>query len=1522
MAGKSAMKLEIENLEEYKPRLRHPGILEHLSTIFSVRVEDILTIYNDFHDGAYTPGKEHLSNLNIISKKSAVVEAEFLTEGKLFEIAHSVSKVPYYEKYNIIMLDCETHHKNGIAHQLRTIQIFIPGLNRLIFMEYSSEDTFKIYRANGTEIRILKTENPEFFFQKALPELLLNSIFSLYLEHGSHLSLANIPLEEFINVDTGYMLDSFNIPSFISAHNVAYDIPIFTDFLKSFKKAEVLRLDRGFGEKITIPLYEGTFKIKSRLMYLENKIFTGSLTFGSLQFRLLDTMNLAGFYSKMGKSLANLSKNFNKVFTKLEFDTSEFSDDVLSEDAIAYALTDVLATHELLHTLPEAIIELGEVYKNIEFDIDSEKYNFAEFFPKTKSDIISILSPATLPKKIMERFIKAFGEEKYKTNAKLTKDFYYFFYGGRVRTHKIGKLEDVMYYDFKSQYPHVFNSIGMENIVLNYCKKDISEIVKPYSDDFRKEIKHVVDKILKEKSLIPLKEFSFKYPYGVFYVTSSVKYLASKSIKKGEVVLPRTPKKNRYERVVSSHRDVYLEGSYNSDLYELIYNLLSYRLQGKPWKWIYSKIVVKPEHSIYFQMEKLINIEGEHYGVKASSPIFLSLKYRDIFKKKLKEIEDKDSENYKYYDALQYAIKQNANSFFGIFGDNSWTYENPVIASSVTSFARFLSRFAELMASFWDIDKYYVDTDGIMLENHPAIKEVTNYFLGVDELELEDELEVFTPLFSKFYRYTDKKYGRMTIRTHGRGSYDYSYAHIEKGREKKVKLFDYNFFDNAFNYLSGHEEAGLYSCRLIRTESKRSGSSSNAKLFRNVEYKKARVEAIANQGYYMEGSDIYTHVLPRNSRSIGKFFKVYQVEIPGLEEVREELAEVKESLKAYYEVSGWMEFYRFISEEFAAGGYGEVLADDENLRTLYMPQIKKLAKYFKIHYYKHSNFFLRLFEKIKEYSDIKDLLGKASGKDIIAEYEAYDSATVSFMEERLYKLEDMLTESLSPFNSIIPKRVITAYYSNQEYADGMDAITYLLKRIGLRIKKKSAKEYIINRLKVFNRNYHGEKVRLIDIKKAFSRGEIIRLEYPRITLTQEPFVLDSNLYYNEKYHTCEYYTSIVVPKPTVVRAHVRHYALAISSLYNTSNNVRGEKNPLPVDMRRWVQKTAGEVVFKYSLNENGEIKRVSDDELAQIRCRFSLKVKDVTLEDKPYFSGDLRITIDAEDREEIGYFQSLERKIIARLLEDIKLLRKVFIVSFGEHSPSTSDLFIRFLDTLITLDVLDSIVEALKSSKSQLTALHMAVDYELDKTFEETFLSWFSSTNLKTARAYAPNEAAKEMLIELLESKESSWRQLKDYQAGISINFYNRTKSLYHRVEKVFKDKMTKKAIEKFMTVKEEFDSSEGQTWRVEAVALGMKRYMETKRIFLLAKNIMVLLAKVHASRILSKISAFMLEKKRENLLKERVSKTFKMSNSYTTVIYPFLLVLFSFLDNILIQFPTWLNESSEFSQFKQNPTT
>ncbi|MDI6708503.1 MAG: DNA polymerase domain-containing protein [Candidatus Thermoplasmatota archaeon] len=138
------------------------------------------------------------------------------------------------------------------------------------------------------------------------------------------------------------------------------------------------------------------------------------------------------------------------------------------------------------------------------------------------------------------------------------------------------------------------------------------------------------------------------------------------------------------------------------------------------------------------------------------------LKERAEIKKKLKG--SKDSEQIRYYQGLELAVKTLMNAFYGVFASSFYRFTNPAIGGSITAFAReSIKKIIKTLESE-GVNVIYADTDSIFFQSpYDSLEETVKFGEKTAErfskggVVLESE-KVLEPFFShgKKKRYVGK----------------------------------------------------------------------------------------------------------------------------------------------------------------------------------------------------------------------------------------------------------------------------------------------------------------------------------------------------------------------------------------------------------------------------------------------------------------------------------------------------------------------------------------------------------------------------------------------------------------------------------------------------------------------------------------------------------------------------------------------------------------------------------------------
>lgn len=720
------------------------------------------------------------------------------------------------------------------------------------------------------------------------------------------------------------------------------------------------------------------------------------------RFLIVDTLYIARTLQIPG-SLKQLAKN--SPFPKKEIDYTEYEKAELSYDAVIYAVYDVLS-------LPYVYRDLMARVEKVSDKLKVEKRASVQCYEHAWEK-----GSGTIAGAYLKHLIGRVSDDIDDWNAA--------YLGGLTRTWKTGKFKpgndkQIRYLDLTSAYPFSIVKQGLLDIYVGNAEffKDTPFDKQVYDDLIYSSL--LLCKVKREVEIFV--ELDVEKPeIGEEWNVSnrfSIPYI--RSFDKGKKVAD------------ISHSFGILKAERGDDI-------------------ILTKVEYEINKLLNPEFEKIVSPVKILYGARPKSRE-KSMEYIQLYemRKKLK----------KEGDPAQVGFKVLLNSVYGKTAQNVEEFFTKSIPAAITGFVRYQIMAIVTKALQLGMDVIYSDTDSLyvagserqltaLMNYANKLNEYPKELFGEDNLKDEGEnIICFLSVKRKRYaKVVENEDGSVTIYVKG-GSYtDINWRHLllylvlltnrftvegiqkalqEKDFPDELPDFDEEFIEK-FRKLAERVYRG-YTGRDLKEIFPQLNKSAKITLLRNFHAGKL--------GYYKES---FQHRVLKawEFEAYNRFLKLHGYDtLERLKEVFWNLVDLHfEKARAEKEankpISKWQEFYNLLKDELYNDGYGEWLADTgEGERFGYY--FRKLARYLNIREVNlnDSQFFLTLFEKLREYSDLRELISSIAPKSVeINDFDnSYVGDWISNLDDEIYELENELINLLTELRELKEKYPMPKLY--------------------------------------------------------------------------------------------------------------------------------------------------------------------------------------------------------------------------------------------------------------------------------------------------------------------------------------------------------------------------------------------------------------------------------------------------------------------------------------------------------------
>ncbi len=735
------------------------------------------------------------------------------------------------------------------------------------------------------------------------------------------------------------------------------------------------------------------------------------------RFLIVDTLYIARTLQIPG-SLKELAKD--SPFSKKEIDYTEYEKPELSYDAVIYAIYDVLS-------LPYVYRDLMARVEGVVDKLKIEKRASVQCYEHAWEK-----GSGTIAGAFLKHLIGRVSDDIDDWNAA--------YLGGLTRTWRTGKHKpkngkQIRYLDLTSAYPFSIVKQGLLDIYAGNAEffRDVSFDEDVYND-------------LIFSSLLLCK------------VKRGVEIFVELDVEKPEI----GEEWNVSNRFSISYIRSFDKGKKVADISHSFGILKAERGD--------EVILTKVEYEI----NKLLNPDFEKcvspirilYGARAKSREE-SMEYIELYRmrKKLK----------KEGDPAQVGFKVLLNSVYGKTAQNVEEFFTKSIPAAITGFVRYQIMAIVIKALQLGMDVFYSDTDSLyaagserqlkaLMDYANKLNEYPKELFGEDNLKDEGEnIICFLSVKRKRYaKIVEKEDGSIVIYVKG-GSYtDINWRHLllylvlltnrftiegiqkalqEKDFPEELPKLDEEFVEK-FRKLA-ERVYREYTGKDLKEIFPQLNRSAKITLLRNFHAGKL--------GYHKES---FQHRVLRawEFEAYNRFLKLHGYDtLERLKEVFWSLVDLyHERAKAEKEgnrkVSKWQEFYNLLKEELSEEGYGEWIAESgESERFAY--HFRKLAKRLgmKDINLKDTRFYLNLFEKLREYWDLRELVSSIAPKSVeINDFDnSYIGDWINSLDNEIYSLEDELLALLKELEGLrekypMPKAYIGVFFGVYNKGERLD----------------------------------------------------------------------------------------------------------------------------------------------------------------------------------------------------------------------------------------------------------------------------------------------------------------------------------------------------------------------------------------------------------------------------------------------------------------------------------------------------
>jgi len=401
------------------------------------------------------------------------------------------------------------------------------------------------------------------------------------------------------------------------------------------------------------------------------------------------------------------------------------------QDLLKYNLLDVLAMAELPVSLFKWIDVVKDMMKDVRIRVGDVVVSYADLIPDLDV-VFDVVSTATIPKKIIENFLKLFGSERYEElSSRIGMLFKEFYMGGQVKLNYFGRYrarEWIVYGDFKSMYPTIMNDMALLNMLAAFAT---GNVVEHRGGDAVRILYSILWEIERAKSVGEVYAKIMPRYMGVVAVRVPKELLVKVriSVKKrsGEILLSKRGDRENERTVTALFRD----SEVVMDLPEFVANAWLYKIQNRLRE--FRRLIRFIEDGCYvveFRRVAELDVPEElkqkiadwFNGVELRDPVLVFYAMR----KRAKEMVKRGEIHERLGKALDYAFKQLMNSMYGIFANEIWRFRNYLVAAAVTAWGRSWSMVVEELIKRFGGKPLYADTDSWIFDGRPEIIDLVN----------------------------------------------------------------------------------------------------------------------------------------------------------------------------------------------------------------------------------------------------------------------------------------------------------------------------------------------------------------------------------------------------------------------------------------------------------------------------------------------------------------------------------------------------------------------------------------------------------------------------------------------------------------------------------------------------------------------------------------------------------------------------------------------------------------------------
>ncbi|AGK60973.1 hypothetical protein Asulf_00969 [Archaeoglobus sulfaticallidus PM70-1] len=699
------------------------------------------------------------------------------------------------------------------------------------------------------------------------------------------------------------------------------------------------------------------------------------------RFLIVDTLYIS-FTLNLPSRLADLA--LDSPFPKKEIDYSEFEKSLLGYEAVIYSIFDVLSIPYVYSELKNRIYDLTLQYLKVEEK--SSQLCFEHVWEKGTG----ALAEAYL-RKLIGRVKPFVSDHQTKYFGGITRDWVnekVFPSDGRV----IRNLDFTSAYPFAVAYQGVLDILNgdfEEYVDVKFDEEIYNELL--YSAVLRfkaKKTMYVIIEVDREKDKIKTvngkKQWDISNAFGIGYIRSFDGMEKVQDMQHEFAFL----KVQRGEHFILTKAEYEMNRAFNSD---------------------FDKFVLP------------LKIE---YGLTATRKD-KSLEYLSLYGLR-KELKKKG-------DPSQVAYKVLLNSCYGKLAESEGEWYNKACASAITSFVRAMLFKCLMKAKELGVQVLYSDTDSMYVKaTEKQIRLLQDYSNKLNPLpkelygedNLKDEGENIICFFAtKRKRYTkviENEDGSITVVIKGGSHRDITWRHIllnlclltgEFDEERIKEVLANKEFPDYFHFNRTDFES------LCRTIYEKYKGKDLSEVFPELKTKRAiitlsRMINLRRKSSYKEGLYHYYAVQAwQNEVWRRDLLEHGYDEYDRFLELKTYLSDLKAEKKKYdrLKTSKWQQFYELLKNELYDESYGEWFADS-GIAEEYAYYFRQLAKRlnFTVIDLKNNRFYLSLFEKLKEYSDLRELINSISS--VVVEDYQDPGEYLAYLDDEIYNAETKLKE--------------------------------------------------------------------------------------------------------------------------------------------------------------------------------------------------------------------------------------------------------------------------------------------------------------------------------------------------------------------------------------------------------------------------------------------------------------------------------------------------------------------------------